>query len=354
MSQELSSVRGRGASNNPPNRFEKTWHECELSDDGDADEPPKIITHFLHDSTKSIIARNQSPDVGFDASVNPYRGCEHGCIYCYARPTHEMLGFSAGLDFETQIMVKEDAPLLLRRELMSPKWAPQVIAFSGVTDAYQPAERRLRITRQCLEVLAEFRNPAVIITKNRLVARDRDVLGELTRFQAAGVFVSVTSLDPELALKLEPRASAPAFRIKAIRELSEAGIPVGVMVAPIIPGLNDHEIPAILGACADAGAIAAGFQPVRLPLGVAELFETWLEQHFPERKEKVMARIRSVHGGVFVNGTFGVRMSGQGYWADSIRSLFLMARARAGLAKPFPTLSVAAFQRPGTRQMQLF
>jgi DNA repair photolyase len=308
----------------------------------------------LNDASRSVIATNQSPDVGFDASLNPYRGCEHGCIYCYARPTHETLGLSAGLDFETQIMVKEDAPRLLRRELTSPRWVPKTIAMSGVTDAYQPAERRLRVTRRCLEVLVEFRNPVAIITKNVLVARDRDLYSELAQFQAAGVFVSVTSLDPVLARKLEPRASKPALRLQAIRELTEAGVPVGVMVAPVIPGLTDHEIPSILEACAEAGAIAAGYQPVRLPLGVANLFETWLEQHFPDRKEKILRRIRSVHGGVYMNGTFGVRMSGQGQWADSIRSLFLMARGRAGLAKPFPKLSTAAFRRPGSQQLEMF
>src|SRR5262245_3624103 len=223
----------------------------------DEPEDPSRHTVFLKDDTRTIINYNDSPDVGFNASINPYRGCEHGCIYCFARPNHEYLGFSAGLDFETKILVKENAPELLRRELATPKWEPQVIAISGVTDAYQPIERRLRLTRRCLEVLLEFRNPVVIITKNELVTRDIDLLRELARVDGALVFVSVTSLDGELARELEPRASQPARRLAAIESLSAAGVPVGTLVAPVIPGLTDHEIPGILTAVAKAGAIAA-------------------------------------------------------------------------------------------------
>ena len=224
-----------------------------------------LRTQFFKDHSKTVIARNDSPDVGFSASLNPYRGCEHGCIYCYARPTHEYLGFSAGLDFESKIMVKEDAPELLRAELLSPKWQPQVIFMSGVTDCYQPVERKLKLTRRCLEVLAEFRNPVFIITKNRLVTRDIDLLSELARHQAAAVWLSITTLDPELRKVMEPRTSPPAARLAAIRELAQAGIPVGVNVAPVIPGLTDHEMPAILQAAAEAGATAAGYTVVRLP-----------------------------------------------------------------------------------------
>src|SRR5499425_3192044 len=232
------NARGRGAGSNPANRFEKTsYHRSEW----DEPEDPSRHTIFLRDETRSIINYNDSPDVGFNASINPYRGCEHGCIYCFARPNHEYLGFSAGLDFESKILVKEDAPQLLRRELLSPRWEPQVTAISGVTDAYQPIERRLQLTRRCLEVLAEFRNPVVIITKNELVVRDIDVLKELARFDGIIVFVSVTSLDADLARELEPRASQPSKRLAAIESLACAGVPVASLVAPVIPGLTDHE-----------------------------------------------------------------------------------------------------------------
>src|SRR5438477_4826009 len=237
--------RGRGAASNPANRFERlSYHPS----DWDEPDDPSRQTLLLKDDTRTIINYNDSPDVGFTASINPYRGCEHGCIYCFARPNHEYLGFSAGLDFETKILVKQSAPELLRRELMSPKWEPQVIAMSGVTDAYQPIERRLQLTRRCLEVLAEFQNPVVIITKNELVTRDIDVLAKLAGINGALVFVSVTSLDGELARELEPRASQPVRRLAAIEALAHAGIPVGALVAPVIPGLTDHELPAIISA----------------------------------------------------------------------------------------------------------
>src|SRR5262249_29963864 len=245
--------------------------------DQEADpEGPAPATQFFRDSSRTIIARNDSPDVGFDASINPYRGCEHGCTYCYARPTHEYLGFSAGLDFETKIMVKEDAPELLRRELAAPRYQPKPLALSGVTDPYQPIERRLQLTRRCLEVLVEFRNPVVIVTKNHLVTRDADLLGELATRRAVAVFVSVTTLDADLARILEPRASSPPGRLDAVKELAELGIPVGVLVAPVIPGLTDHELPSILKAVASAGAISAGYVMLRLPHAVAVLFEQWL------------------------------------------------------------------------------
>src|SRR5262249_49309315 len=241
MPDEAPTIRGRGAAENPPNRFERLHYEPDP--DADPDERPAPETLFFRDTTRTILATNQSPDVGFEVSVNPYRGCEHGCPYCYARPTHEYLGFSAGLDFETRIMVKEDAPELLRKELAAPKWEPQMIALAGATDAYQPIERRLRLSRRCLEVLAEFRNPVGVVTKNHLVSRDRDLLAELAGFNAAAVYLSITTLDAELARRLEPRASHPDARLQAIRELSDAGVPTGVLVAPIIPGLNDHETP---------------------------------------------------------------------------------------------------------------
>jgi DNA repair photolyase len=273
---------------------------------------------------------------------------------CYARPTHEYLGFSAGLDFETRILVKEDAPELLRRALAAPRYEPRVIALSGVTDAYQPVEQRLRLTRRCLEVLAEFRNPTAIVTKSRLVARDADLLGELARHGAASVHVSVTSLDPELQRRMEPRASSPRLRLEAIEALARAGIPVGVMVGPVIPGLTDHEIPAILDAAAGSGARFASWILLRLPHGVAGLFEAWLDRHAPERKARVLHRIQEVRGGRLNDPRFGSRMRGEGLYAEQIGSLFALAARRAGLARRGPALSTRAFRRPGGSQLALF
>jgi DNA repair photolyase len=344
-------VRGRGAASNPANRFETASYQREEWDDPD---DPSIKTLFLKDETRTIINYNDSPDVGFNASINPYRGCEHGCIYCFARPNHEYLGFSAGLDFETKILVKEDAPELLRRELASPRWEPQVIAISGVTDAYQPIERRLQLTRRCLEVLVEFRNPVVIITKNELVTRDIDLLSQLARLDALLVFVSVTSLDSDLARELEPRASQPGRRLGAIESLARAGIPVGTLVAPVIPGLTDHEMPAILSAAAKAGALAAGYVPLRLPYGVAPLFEEWLRLHRPLQKEKILNRIRDMRGGRLNDPNFRTRMRGSGAYAQHISELFELSCRKAGLDSKRPMLSSQAFRRPGPAQLGLF
>src|SRR6266568_442247 len=352
MQPNAPAFRARGAAENPPNRFEKISLERD-PDWNDPDEPAPQ-TQFFKDHSDSIINYNDSPDVGFSASVNPYRGCEHGCIYCYARPFHEYLGFSSGLDFETKIMVKENAPKLLREELSSPKWKPQVIAMSGVTDCYQPIERKLKLTRGCLEVLAEFRNPVGIVTKNRLVTRDIDLLGELARHQAAMVFVSLTSLNAEITRKLEPRASHPHARLEAMGELAKAGIPVGIMVAPVIPALTDHEIPTVLAKAAEAGVQYAGYTVLRLPYAVAGLFEQWLDQHFPERKEKVLGRIRETRGGKLNDARFGSRMKGEGPFAGMIREMFILARRKAGIGEHPPALSTAAFRRPGGEQRLMF
>jgi DNA repair photolyase len=351
MASESSPFRGRGASFNPPNRFELLVYE---RDPEAGPEDPAPATQFYKDTSRSIIAYNDSPDVGFDASINPYRGCEHGCVYCYARPTHEYLGFSAGLEFESKIMVKEDAPDLLRRELASPRWQPQPLALCGVTDPYQPIERRLQLTRRCLQVLAEFRNPVVIITKNHLVTRDIDLLKSLAEHQAALVFVSVTTLDSELAHVMEPRATVPAGRIGAIRELAAAGVPAGTLVGPVIPGLTDHELPSILKAVADAGAIQAGYIMLRLPHAVAPLFENWLEQHRPASKERVLGRIRDMRGGRLNDGRFGSRMRGEGVLAEQIRALFHFYCRQYGLNERRMDLSTAAFRRPGGTQGMLF
>jgi DNA repair photolyase len=352
MQNEPLPLRGRGAAENPPNRFEKIHYE-RGPDDADAD-CPAPTTEFLRDNSRSLIVHNDSPDVGFDTSINPYRGCENGCIYCYARPTHEYLGFSAGLDFESKILVKEDAPELLRRELSSPRWQPRTVAVSGVTDPYQPVERRFRLTRRCLEVLAEFRNPFGIVTKSHLVTRDLDVIGEMARLNAAAVFLSVTTLDGELARKLEPRATQPQGRLAAIKELTRAGVPAGVLVAPVIPGLNDHEIPAILAAAAAAGACFAGYVLLRLPFAVGLLFEQWLNQHYPEKKEKVLGRIREMRGGKLNDPRFGSRMRGEGPLAAMIRDVFTLACRKVGIKGRGPGLSTAAFRRPSGGQRLLF
>ena len=344
MPPEQRALRGRGATDNPANRFEPL-HVIATEPWTDPDDPsPRTV--LLRDATRSILAHNQSPDVGFDTSINPYRGCEHGCIYCYARPTHEYLGFSAGLDFESKILVKEDAAALLRQALLSPRWQPRPIAMSGVTDPYQPAERRLRITRACLEVLAEFRNPVAVVTKSHLVTRDADLLGELASHDAAAVAVSVTSLRPELQRVMEPRAARPTRRLDAIRRLADAGIPVRAMVAPVVPGLTDEEIPAILDAVAEAGASGASYIMLRLPFGVKGLFADWLEAHFPDRKTRVLNRVREIRNGALNDPRFRSRMRGEGVYAEQIRKLFETARRRAGLEGGRIELSTAAFRRP--------
>ncbi|MFQ5960249.1 MAG: PA0069 family radical SAM protein [Candidatus Methylomirabilales bacterium] len=352
MDKDQRPIRGRGAAENPANRFETLSYGRD--EDWTDPEDPAPQTQFMKDPSRSLITYNDSPDVGFEAGINPYRGCEHGCIYCFARPTHEFLGFSAGLDFETKILVKEDAPELLRRELSSRRWKPQVVAVSGVTDPYQPIERYLKLTRQCLEVLAEFRNPVVIITKNHLVTRDIDLLAELSRHQAAAVYLSVTTLDTRLARSMEPRTSPPVRRLAAIDALAQAGVPTGVLVAPVIPGLTDHELPAIIAAAAKAGAHFAGYVPLRLPHAVAPLFEAWLTRHLPRRKDKVLNRVRAIRGGRLNDPRFGSRMKGEGIFAEQIAALFSLACRRAGIVERGLHLSTAAFRRPGVAQPSLF
>jgi DNA repair photolyase len=348
-------LKGRGALENPPNRFEPIFYEPDQDLLDAIDSLPHLRTTLLRDPSRSILSRNDSPDVGFSVSVNPYRGCEHGCIYCYARPTHEWLGFSAGLDFETKILVKEQAPQLLRAALTSPRWQPQVVALSGVTDPYQPIERQLRLTRGCLEVLADFRNPIAIVTKNALVARDTDLFAQLARVQAAAVIVSVTTLDPQLARRMEPRSSAPVKRLEAISCLARAGVPVGVNVAPIIPGLTDAETPAILKAAAAAGARFAGHTIIRLPYAVKDLLVNWLTTHYPDRKDKILNRIRSIRQGKLNDARWHHRMKGEGLFAESIHAMFVLTCRKIGLTTRGPQLSTASFRRPGTAtQLDLF
>ncbi len=343
----------RGTERQPTNRFEVLAYEPDPDSDLDPEDARPRSTQYLRDHSVSVISRNDSPDIPFRASLNPYRGCEHGCAYCYARPTHEYLGLSAGLDFESRILVKERAPELLRAELASSSWKPQWLALSGVTDAYQPIERRLGLTRRCLEVLVEFRNPVGIVTKNALVLRDVDLLAELARHGAASVAVSVTTLQPELRRVLEPRTSPIAARLEAIRVLADAGVPVGVMVAPVIPAVNDHEIPSILAAVKAAGATWAAYVMLRLPHGVKEIFGDWLGRHFPDRRDKVLHQLQSMRGGRMNDPSFTSRMTGTGFQAEHTAQLFHAARRRVGLAEDGPELSVAAFRRPGGVQLAL-
>ena len=345
-------INGRGASSNPPNRFIPLYRESIEGWTEEDDPAPR--TRFFKDTSRTVIATNDSPDVGFTHSLNPYRGCEHGCVYCFARPFHEHLGLSAGLDFESQIFVKEDAPELLRKEFSSPKWVPTTVAIGGVTDPYQPVERRLELTRRCLQVFAEFRNPVGIVTKGALVARDRDILGELARYEAAAVHISITTLDPELARTMEPRAATPAARLRAVRELTDAGVPVGVLVAPVVPGLTDHEAPAILEAAAKAGALAAGYVPLRLPFAVKDLFVAWLEQHYPNRKERVLSRIRDLRGGKLYDSRWGMRMRGEGEWVSVFGAMFELHRRRVGMSDDGAELSTKHFTNGRPRQAELF
>ena len=338
-------IPSRGAADNPPNRFERLTVELEEP----AERNPR--TQFLRESARSIISRNDSPDISFSASLNPYRGCEHGCPYCYARPYHEYLGFSSGLDFETRIIVKENAAELLREELGSPRWKPEVLALSAITDAYQPVENRLGITRQCLQVLAEFRNPVGVITKNHLVTRDLDILARMAAEGLCSAHISVTSLDPELSRRIEPRASMPAHRLDAIARLAQAGIPTGVVIAPVIPGLNDHEIPAILRAARQAGATRASYSIIRLPHAVKEIFADWLEEHVPGSAEKILERIRDLRGGALHSSKFGERMRGSGFWADQIETLFSRCRAREEYAGGHFECNLGAFRHPPAPQL---
>ncbi len=349
---------GRGATCNPPNRFEPISVEpdpdyAEFDEHGVPVERPSPQTRFYHDATETLLTESDSPDLGHRWGLNPYRGCEHGCAYCFARPYHEYLGWSSGIDFETKIMVKLRAPELLRHELAAPKWKPEPISMSGVTDCYQPAERRFRVTRGCLEACVEFRQPIGVITKNFLVTRDRDVLAELARHQAAAVYISVTTLDAELAGQLEPRAARPEHRLRAIRLLAEAGIPVGVMVAPVIPGLTDHEMPAILDAAAQAGARRASYVMLRLPYAVKDVFLHWLDAHAPDKKERVVSRLMDLRGGRLYNSNFGDRMSGTGIFAEQTRQLFEVSARHVGLNRTEIKLSGAHFRRPGGVQLEM-
>jgi DNA repair photolyase len=344
---------GRGALSNASSRFDDE-KMIRTTDGWDIeDELPPLRTTLTKDATRTILARNTSPDVPFDRSINPYRGCEHGCIYCFARPTHAYLGLSPGLDFETRILFKPDAAKLLTAELAAPKYRPDVVAMGTNTDPYQPVERDLKITRSILRVLSDFNNPVGIVTKNHLVTRDIDILGDMAKRNLAEVFLSVTTLDKDLARDMEPRASAPYRRLDAIKKLADAGVPVGVMTAPMIPGLNDHEMEAILEKATEAGATRAGFTVLRLPLEIKDLFDEWLRTNRPDRAEKVLSLIRQMRGGALYQAEFGTRMRGEGPIAQLLGARFQAAVKRLGLNRIRYRLDTMRFAVPESARTAL-
>jgi DNA repair photolyase len=374
-------LRGRGAISNASGRYEKTQRT--LVDDGwdrsggqpgaakvsgGADDgwddgwraedatPPPLRTEVIRDATRTIIAHNKSPDISFDQSINPYRGCEHGCIYCFARPTHAYLGLSPGADFESRLFAKPDAAQLLARELRAPGYVPRVIAMGTNTDPYQPLEKKMRITRSILEVLREFRNPVAIVTKSPLILRDLDILSDMAAMGLAKAALSITTLDRRLARVMEPRAGTPSRRLQAIEGLAKAGVPAGVMFAPAIPALNDHEMEAVLNAAVGAGARSAGYVLLRLPLEIKDLFREWLDVHVPDRARHVMTLVRQMRGGKDYDAAWNTRMRGTGPYAEMMARRFHMATRRLGLNQPRPPLDAAKFRRPlkSGDQMSLF
>jgi DNA repair photolyase len=342
---------GRGAVSNPAVRFESTvvspfddgWDTLT----GEIEEPVKLATTLIKDSTKSVIAWNSSPDIGFDRAINPYRGCEHGCIYCYARPTHAYLGYSPGLDFETKLIFKPEVGVLLEKELRKPNYTPKVMALGSNTDPYQPVERTLKLTRQVLEVLDRFNHPVGIVTKSAGVLRDIDILTSMAKRNLVRVHVSVTTLDPRLARVMEPRAAIPARRLMAIQELTRAGVPTGVMAAPMIPGLNDAEMEKVLEAGARAGARHASFILLRLPNELKSIFESWLHEHFPDRAKHVLSLIRDTRAGGLNDPRFGHRFSGSGPYADLLLRRFARAARQWGLDETREGLDCTKFAVPG-------
>lgn len=360
MTSQPRKLKGRGSQIDPPNRFLREHTEADLEhlppDEAAevAASPPK--TEYLPNQTKSIVSRNDSPDIPFRWSLNPYRGCSHGCSYCYARPSHEYLGFSAGLDFETKIVVKHDAAAAFRDFLNKPSWLVEPIILSGVTDCYQPAEREFRLTRSLLQVALEARQPLALITKNALVTRDLDLLTEMATRRLIHVALSITTLQSELSRTMEPRTSTPAARLRAIRELNRAGVPVAAMVAPVIPGLTDNEIPAILEAAADAGARRASYVMLRLPATVRPVFLEWLDRTQPAGRHRIEAAIRDVRGGRLNDSQFGTRMRGSGPLAEGIAKMFRVFAKKHRLDGEMPPLDTESFEppRPRSGQLRLF
>lgn len=358
--QPSSRYIGRGSALSPPNRFESVrsevdWEQLAADDELLSDER-RVPTVFLPDSAATIIRENDSPDIPFRYSINPYRGCEHGCAYCYARPTHETLGMNAGIDFETKVLVKHAAAALLRKELNQRRWQCEPIMMSGVTDCYQPAERRFKLTRGILEVLLEAKQPVCLVTKNSLVLRDLDLIAPLAAQNLISVAISITTLDAELARTLEPRTATPAARLRAVRELAAAGVPVRAMLAPLIPGLTDSELPTILEAAREAGARGASFVMLRLPYAVAPVFLAWLQEHRPLAAQRVESLIREMRGGQLYRAEFGMRMRGSGTYAEGVAQAFEVFVKKLGLNQPWEELDCSRFAPPQLRggQRRLF
>lgn len=348
MKTPFMKTPGRSSTQNQVGRFEKQTRELDLSHYEwlDPEDEFTLKTKFFEDSSRSIVSSHESPDLGFGFTLNAYRGCEHGCAYCYARPTHEYLGYSAGLDFESKIFVKTKAPELLREKFMSKSWRPASIFMSGITDCYQPIERKLKLTRRCLEVFNDFNNPLFIVTKNHLVTRDVDILSELAQKNLVSVTLSITTLDLELSRKLEPRTSTPQAKLEAIKILSHAGIPVGVNVAPTIPGLTDHEMPRILEAAANAGAKHAGYVVLRLPYSVKDIFVDWVKTNYPEKADKVINYIKEMRGGKLYDANYKTRMIGQGEKSASIANVFEVFTKKYGLNRDRRSRTTELFKRP--------
>jgi len=343
----LKDFKGRGTELNPANRFIDIKLEIldEYLEHIKEEDEGRPATQFITDNSKSILSKNDSPDLGFAYSINPYRGCEHGCIYCYARPTHEYLGFSSGLDFETKIMVKKDAPELLEKGFQSKSYTPQVIILSGNTDCYQPVERKLQITRRLLEVFLKYKNPVGIITKNSLIERDLDILIELSKLSLVGVTLSIPTLNKEIASVMEPRTSTPSRRMQTVKNLSDAGIRVNVNIAPVVPGLTDDTIPFVIKSAAEAGAKSVGKVILRLPWQNKDLFVNWVHKNFPERANKILNRIKSLRDGELYNSEWGKRMSGEGEWSDTVSQIFRINRQKYNLNKEHSGLRTDLFDR---------
>lgn len=358
--EQRPEAKGRGAYVSPPNRFGQVHAEDDLEhveyDEDYLEDLRTLKTQYLPDDSHSVVSKNDSPDLNFNYSLNPYRGCLHGCSYCYARPTHEYLGLNAGLDFESKIFVKERAPELFRDFLARDDWTPELIAFSGITDCYQPIERDYQLTRRCLEVAAEARQPIGIVTKNALATRDLDVLSEMARHRVITVAISVTTLDAELARTMEPRTSTPDARVRAISELASANVPVSVLIGPVIPGLNDSEIPAILKAASEAGAKQASWTLLRLPLTVRPIFEDWLSRVRPLDRERVASRIQLCRDGGMNDASFGSRMRGSGQIAEQISQTFRVFATKYGLDRGIVQLDSSGFRspKPSSGQLRLF
>jgi len=350
---ELPYHKGRGAQKNTANHYQALHYEPDVEEEAAWGDKPGLRTQFYAETPVKIISKVKSPDVPMMQSVNPYQGCEHGCIYCYARNSHEYWGFSAGLDFESKIMVKKNAPQLLEKEFLSPRWVPASIALSGNTDCYQPAERKFELTRRMLEICLKYRNPVAIITKNALILRDLPLLAQLARYDLVHVHITITTLNEELRRVMEPRTVTARQRLHMIRQLTEAGVPTGVMTAPVIPGLTDHEIPKLIEAAADAGALGAGYTVVRLNGALAELFEDWIHKTFPDRAEKVLKQIKACHGGQLNDSRWGLRMTGEGPMAEHIRALHTVACAKYFKGRRFPKYDLTQFRREGM-QLKLF